>query len=110
MIPPDSPVLLTQLSAQRDGPLPTGYWCRGVLIESPMVGRTLRVWRTERAAQSPDEVAPVKRPSIYVSSPVQSIEERADGSVMVATMNSQWLITPEAQSAGESKSGLDTAP
>ena len=100
MIPPDSTVLLTKLSAQRDGPLPTGYWCRGVLIESPMVGRTLRVWRTERAAQSPDEVAPVQRPGLYVSSPVQEILEGPDGSVTVRTANSHWLITPEAQKAG----------
>ncbi len=117
MIPSDSFVRLDKLSAQRDGPLPTGYWCKGFLMEEPTIGHTLRMLRIERAKQRPDEVEPVKVAGLYVSSPVRELIENEDGSVTAHTQNSSWRITlleaappSEVQTAGDSASGLDTAP
>lgn len=70
------------------------YWLEGALFEAPIVGRTIRVLRTSRAAQTPDEVAPVVCAGLYTSTPVQEMTENEDGSVLCKTLNSSWLVTP----------------
>ncbi len=92
MITTDTRVRLDKLSQQREGLLPNGYWLVGKMIEEPLVGRTLRVARTSRAKQSPEETEPVVCFGLYVSSPVQSIDQHEDESVTCVTLNSTWKI------------------
>lgn len=89
-------VRLDKLSAQRTPSrmLPTGYWLKGFVLDTPRVGAVLMVSRTERAAQSLGEVEPVRVAGIYTSTPVQSIEEHENGSVTLTTQNSVWKVTP----------------
>jgi hypothetical protein len=92
MIDITRPVQLNKLREQREGLLPTGYWCKAFLLEVPTVGQTLRAARYERARQRPEEPESVKIEGLYVSSPVRTITEREDGSLVCETMNSTWAI------------------
>ncbi len=94
MIAENQFVRLDKLSEQNAGILPNGYWCEGKILESPQVGRTIRLARTARAKQREGEPERVEVFGLYVSSPIQEMLENVDGTITCATLNSYWKITP----------------
>ncbi len=90
---------LDKVSQQRAGVLPAVYWLEGSLANTLAIGSTISVKRTARAGPEEGEPERVECLGWYVSSPVVTLTENADGSVTCQTLNSHWrisLLAPES--------------
>ena len=64
------------------------YWAKGELIADIEVGSPIRMWRTSRARQNPEESPTVNGLGLFTSSPVQKIEGN-----LIYTKNSIWELS-----------------
>lgn len=99
-------VRLDKVAQQNAGPLPATYWLEGAICETPTVGHTLRVVRSARARQRPEEPERVDCLGLYVSSPVKELIQNDDGSILCRTMNSVWRISLCQSTSEENHSTL----
>lgn len=82
-------VKLTKLTAQNtpEGALPLEYWLKGILLNPITVGRPVKVWRTARARQKPEEPEIVECLGLFETTPVTAVSR--DGR-RITTRNSTW--------------------
>ena len=85
-------VRCSKLSTENKGDLPDGYWLEGATFSDVETGRPLKIVRSRRARQNPEEPEVVNCVGMFVSSTVKSIESIAAGHIVAKTLNSHWEI------------------
>jgi hypothetical protein len=74
--------------------LSDGYWLEGALFSDIEINRPIKIVRSRRARQSPDEPYVVNCVGMFTSSIVREIAGDSSGEATVKTLNSHWRITP----------------